>query len=120
PIISKVPSLPITAAAPPAGGGGGGGGIAPNIGGEPVAISRDKDGRPVPNAPPAPQNFDPLEHENKLNEPAPEIHQDHLNSNSAKLDLEMKKKATTVEPGKDAAAAASDEHKEEHVAGAGH
>ncbi|KAJ1655577.1 Dolichyl-phosphate-mannose--protein mannosyltransferase 1, partial [Coemansia sp. RSA 25] len=92
---------------------------APDIGENPVAIAKNDNGEVVPNKPPPAQNFDPLEHENKLNEPAPEIHQDHLNSNSAKLDLDMKKKATTVVPGKDAAAA-SDEHKDEHIAGAGH
>ncbi|KAJ1901997.1 hypothetical protein LPJ71_005613, partial [Coemansia sp. S17] len=84
---------------------------APDIGGQPVAIMRNKNGEVVANAPPPAQNFDPLEHENKLNEPAPEIHQDHLNSNSAKLDLEMKKKATTVEPANNAAGS------DEHVAG---
>ncbi|KAJ2800742.1 hypothetical protein H4S07_005106, partial [Coemansia furcata] len=65
---------------------------APNIGAEPVVIEA------APKVPPPAQNFDPLEHENKLNEPAPELHQDHLNSNAAMLDSEMKKKATTVEP----------------------
>ncbi|KAJ2871488.1 hypothetical protein GGH93_004786 [Coemansia aciculifera] len=86
---------------------------APDIGDQPVAIMRNKNGEVVAHVPPPAQNFDPLEHENKLNEPAPEIHQDHLNSNSAKLDLEMKNKATTVEAGNDT------DGGEEHIA-AGH
>ncbi|KAJ2394613.1 hypothetical protein GGI05_001958, partial [Coemansia sp. RSA 2603] len=46
--------------------------------------------------PPPAQNFDPLEHENKLNEPAPRIDHDKLNSNADKAHDAMVKAATTA------------------------
>ncbi|KAJ2227429.1 hypothetical protein IWW45_007043 [Coemansia sp. RSA 485] len=47
--------------------------------------------------PPPAQNFDPLEHENKLNEPAPRIDHDKLNSDADKAHEAMVKAATTVD-----------------------
>ncbi|KAI7829241.1 Dolichyl-phosphate-mannose-protein mannosyltransferase-domain-containing protein [Kickxella alabastrina] len=62
--------------------------------------------------PPDAQNFDPLENENKLNEPAPRIDHDKLNSNANKLHLEMVKAATTA-----GVAAPVDAHENEDVVG---
>ncbi|KAJ1963695.1 hypothetical protein GGI12_001907 [Dipsacomyces acuminosporus] len=69
-----------------------------------------------PADPPPAQNFDPLEHENKLNEPAPRIDHDKLKSNAERLDREMKKAATTAEVRKDTVVA-DDAHKDEHYVG---
>ncbi|KAJ2723832.1 hypothetical protein GGI07_002371 [Coemansia sp. Benny D115] len=77
---------------------------------------------PVPTAvphaePPEAQNFDPLEHENKLNEPAPRIDHAKLNSNAGKLHDEMVKAATVEAPGAEHKAAEDDAHKDENVVG---
>ncbi|KAI8324712.1 protein O-D-mannosyltransferase [Martensiomyces pterosporus] len=66
--------------------------------------------------PPPAQNFDPLEHENKLNEPAPRIDHDKLNSNAERLDREMKKAATTAEAKKDTVVV-DEANKDENIVG---
>ncbi|KAJ1998292.1 hypothetical protein GGI04_005068, partial [Coemansia thaxteri] len=103
-------------------------GVVPDIGQQPVAIVQNHGGPGALNhkndpaaagAPPPAENFDPLEHENKLNEPAPRVHQDHLNSNSDRLDKDMKKKATEVHPHRDMPVADEAIHGENFVGGGG-
>ncbi|KAJ2776733.1 hypothetical protein H4R18_005519 [Coemansia javaensis] len=67
--------------------------------------------------PPEAQHVDPLEHENKLNEPAPRIDHDKLNLNADKLNSEMKKIATTAK-GPDAGPVQKEDEKDENHVGA--
>lgn len=84
---------PVTKADPPAVGPAVNDSKKHNLGdGQPVAIANNDNKHEEP---PAPEHFDPLEHENKLNEPAPRIHQDELNANAEKVENEMKKQASS-------------------------
>ncbi|KAJ1943944.1 Dolichyl-phosphate-mannose--protein mannosyltransferase 1 [Linderina macrospora] len=87
---------------------------APNLG-DPIAVTIATAPAKNPEDPPAAENVDPLEHENKLNEPAPHIDQDHLNSNADRLNEEMKKAVTM--PGNDAPKDNKNKEDDEHVAG---
>ncbi|KAJ2523619.1 hypothetical protein GGI11_001380 [Coemansia sp. RSA 2049] len=63
--------------------------FSPHIGGAPLVITANHDD------PPEAEHFDPLEHENKLNEPAPRIDHDKLNSDATRLNKGAIKSATT-------------------------
>ncbi|KAJ2690758.1 hypothetical protein GGH99_002558, partial [Coemansia sp. RSA 1285] len=63
--------------------------FSPHIGGAPLVITANHDD------PPEAEHFDPLEHENKLNEPAPRIDHDKLNSDATRLNQGAIKSATT-------------------------
>ncbi|KAJ2708407.1 Dolichyl-phosphate-mannose--protein mannosyltransferase 1, partial [Coemansia spiralis] len=74
-----------------------------------------------PVAPPEAEHFDPLEHENKLNEPAPRIDHDKLNSNADKLNSEMMKAATMAKNADKGPVQKEEEKDENYVGGdAGH
>ncbi|KAJ1863135.1 hypothetical protein LPJ78_004261 [Coemansia sp. RSA 989] len=80
-----------------------------DIGGSPLTIQAED--------PPQAEHFDPLEHENKLNEPAPRIDHEKLVSNADKLNQEMKKAATTAQGVDKEAPAVHDDEKDENFVG---
>ncbi|KAJ2499190.1 hypothetical protein GGH96_003704 [Coemansia sp. RSA 1972] len=84
----------------------------PNIGGSPAVIHAQN-----PEDPPQAEHFDPLENENKLNEPAPRIDHDKLNSNADKLNKDMKKAATTAKSDDKDEPVIHDDEKDEHFVG---
>ncbi|KAJ2611558.1 hypothetical protein H4S08_003105 [Coemansia sp. RSA 1365] len=86
--------------------------LTPNIGGSPVVISAADY-----NDPPEAQHVDPLEHENKLNEPAPRIDHDKLGSNADNLNSQMMKAVTTASNADKDTHVKEDEKDENYVGG---